>query len=316
MRLFWKPSSSRLTRLTVLGAVAVGVVAGIGQAAPDRSTAKPRSVSPPTIEGNSFREGSSLWAGNGLWANNPTRFTYRWDRCDANGAGCVSTGVTSRTYRLRRADVGRTMMVLVTASNRDGSATANSKPSPVIAANAPPANTSKPTISGTARVGESLTANPGTWTNSPTSFAYQWQSCDENGANCASVAGATSQLYGVRTADVDRRLRVLVTARTPAGASTAASDLTAPVRPPAGTVQAVSVTRVSLPDRLIISGVQFIPRTIGSRDEPLTARFRITDTRGRIVQGALVYAIGVPANRVSFEGERATDAAGWATFTF
>ena len=46
----------------------------------------------------------------------------------------------------------------------------------------PPANTALPVVSGTTQQGQRLTTSNGSWTNSPTAFAYQWQDCDSSGA--------------------------------------------------------------------------------------------------------------------------------------
>jgi hypothetical protein len=91
------------------------------------------------------------------------------------------------------------------------------------AAKAAPANTSLPSISGSARDGSVLTAAHGSWTNSPKSFAYQWQRCGAGGANCQPISGATSQKYTVTTADVGSRLRVQVTATNSSGDGQATS---------------------------------------------------------------------------------------------
>ena len=102
---------------------------------------------------------------------------------------------------------------------------------------AAPDNTAEPRISGSATVGSELTASQGSWTGSPTSFAYQWVRCPRggglpSGADCAAIGGATTTKYVVATADVDRRLRVRVTATNADGSRTVASNATAVVRAP------------------------------------------------------------------------------------
>jgi hypothetical protein len=89
-----------------------------------------------------------------------------------------------------------------------------------------PRNTALPTIVGTPSAGQTLIATTGMWTESPKSFAYQWQRCDTAGASCASIAGAISQSYVVADLDVGATLRVSVTARNAAGAATAVSEPT------------------------------------------------------------------------------------------
>jgi hypothetical protein len=61
------------------------------------------------------------------------------------------------------------------------------------------------------------------------SFRRIWQRCDTSGEDCRNISGATGRPVRVRTADVDHRLRALVTAITAAGVSTVASGPSAVV---------------------------------------------------------------------------------------
>ena len=94
-----------------------------------------------------------------------------------------------------------------------------------------PANTAQPTISGTTAQGQTLTATAGTWSNSPTSFAYQWMRCPASGgaadaSDCAAIGGATTTSYVVAAGDVGSRFRIRVTATNDDGPATAASNAT------------------------------------------------------------------------------------------
>src|SRR6478752_8787398 len=60
---------------------------------------------------------------------------------------------------------------------------------------AAPANTELPTISGTPKVGQTLTATDGKWANAPTSFAYMWLRCQKNGNKCSTIPSATAKMY-------------------------------------------------------------------------------------------------------------------------
>jgi hypothetical protein len=88
------------------------------------------------------------------------------------------------------------------------------------------------------QAGQTLTASTGSWSGSPTGYAYQWLRCDSSGASCAAVSGATSSGYGVQSGDVGSTLEAAVTASNAAGSASGTSAPTAvvaaaPSSPPA-----------------------------------------------------------------------------------
>ncbi|MEU8244103.1 hypothetical protein AB0C07_38110 [Actinoplanes missouriensis] len=93
-----------------------------------------------------------------------------------------------------------------------------------VAPQAKPQATKRPTISGTAAVGNVLKAAPGTWSPAATSYAYQWA------ANGVAIKGATGSTLTVPASVAGKRLTVTVTAkRTGHYSGTSASAATAAV---------------------------------------------------------------------------------------
>ena len=195
----------------------------------------------PTISGTPT-QGQTLTALPGSWDNmtKPTdSYAYQWQRC--TGSTCVDiSGATSSDYKLVLADVG-TVRVVVTATNPYGSTSATSAqyPSSGTVLTKVPVNVDPPTILGAAEAGQTLTADNGTWDNSPTSYTYQWQLCDSAGANCVAISGATASTYLIPSADIGLTITVVVTATNSYGSTDASSDPTTVVVAP-GTLTPVN----------------------------------------------------------------------------
>jgi hypothetical protein len=284
------------------------------------SPAKPSNTSAATVSGN-LAQNSTLTVNPGSWSGTlPITFAYQWQRCDSNGNHCGSiSGATGSTYKLTSSDVGHRLRVYVTAKNSIGSTSAYSKTTSVVGAIAP-VNTSLPGISGTLRQGSTVKASAGGWSSTLKILVYhfQWFRCDTKGANCTGIVGASNSSYVLVGADVGHTLLVQVRAQTSSDSTIANSKPSGVVAAaPAPPTNAVAVSGVALPDRLEVDKVQFSPRKVTSRKQPLVARFHVREiVGGRPVSGALVRAIGIPYNRLSSVRETATDGNGWATMTF
>ena len=200
-------------------------------------TATGGTGNPPPVNGaapvmsGTAQAGDTLTANAGAWSGSPTSYAYQSQDCNSSGGSCANiSGATGSSYKLVAGDVGHTVVVVVTAMNEGGSGTASSSATSVVqAAPSAPVITSAPVISGTAQVGDTLAANAGAWSGSPTSYAYLWQDCNSSGGSCANIAGATHATYALQSTDVGDTIVVVVTASNSAGSGSAASDATAVV---------------------------------------------------------------------------------------
>lgn len=179
----------------------------------------PTNTSAPTISGTA-QEGATLTANNGSWSGSAINFGHQWRRCDAAGANCADiAGATDQTYRAVSADVGKTLRVVVTATNGGGANSATTAQTATVLV-AAPVNTAAPTIAGTPQVNQTLTVSEGTWTGNP-NFTFQWQRCDTNGNGCTNIAVPSTRNYTVEQADVGFTIRVTVTASNGGGTAVA-----------------------------------------------------------------------------------------------
>jgi hypothetical protein len=204
-------------------------------------------VSVPTISGT-VKQGDKLTEHHASWLNGISSYSYRWERCNSSGGGCAKiSGATHSTYTLSVADVGHTIRVQEAAANASGNGKTVSSAHTAKVLPLAPTNLTPPSI--TANVSAVFTAGlgvvevHGSWTESPTSYAYQWQLCNASGADCAAIAGATGQTYTLTSADYNGTIRVQETATNSGGTSAPATSAQSPlVLPPApGNVTAPSI---------------------------------------------------------------------------
>ena len=92
-----------------------------------------------------------------------------------------------------------------------------------------PVNTASPTISGITTFGQLLTTTNGTWSNTPTSYTYQWSRASTSGGSYSNISGAISSTYTLVAADVGQYLKATVTATNASGSATSTSVATAQI---------------------------------------------------------------------------------------
>ena len=191
----------------------------------------PHAVTAPAVTG-SAQDGGTLSADTGSFTGTtPIAYTYQWQRCDADGTDCADiAAATTSTYTLASDDIGYAVRVVVTGTNVAGDDThRSSTPSAAVTA-APPVSTTAPSIAGVTVDGQTLTADHGAFSGTgPLAYTYQWQRCDADGTNCASLPGETGSSYKLVSSDVGGAVRVIVTATNGAGSDSATSAATTEV---------------------------------------------------------------------------------------
>ena len=204
----------------------------------------PTPVSAPTVVGGP-QAGKLLAALPGTWGGGkPVAFGYQWQRCDAAGRSCTSiSAATADTYTPTAGDVGHALLVRVSAVTSAGAASASSAATLAVASSGATAGTAPkaqklPAVQGSNQVGQTLTAQVGTWTGSPTSYSYQWRRCATGATACVAIAGAGGGTYTTSPGDIGSVISLTVTAigKGGAGSATAAPSATivaAPVPTPA-----------------------------------------------------------------------------------
>lgn len=161
-------------------------------------TAALTSTPTPKVTGTT-KVGKTLTATAGKWKPAPVALNYQWLR-----NGTPITGASKTTYTLTAADLGAYVAVKVTGS-KAGYTTTSKTSASTSKISLGSLTTATVKVSGTANVGRTLTAKPGTWKPGSTTFTYQWY------RNSTAIKTATKSSYTLTAPDLGTKLKVKVT---------------------------------------------------------------------------------------------------------
>src|SRR6185437_13922014 len=86
--------------------------------------------------------------------------------------------------------------------------------------NTAPVNSVVPVVSGQSLQGQTVSVSTGTWSPTPTGFAYQWQRSTDGGTTWSNISAATTSSYTVAAGDLGAQIRAAVTANNSYGSAT------------------------------------------------------------------------------------------------
>ncbi len=170
----------------------------------------PRALTQPSLSGT-VAIGRRLVCDTGSWEGAPD-LTIAWLR---NGRAIAAARAAD--YTLTTNDANTQVACQVTAVNAVGTTRAVSLAQLVPPPLAPPANLLPPAVTGTLALGQRATCNPGTWSASDATFAYQWL------RNGRLIADADRGTYRLTAADAGEVLQCAVTATSDGRGATARS---------------------------------------------------------------------------------------------
>jgi hypothetical protein len=92
----------------------------------------PAATATPQISGVAMVD-ETLTATHASWTGtSPLSTALRWERCEADGSGCVDLGLNGTTYTVIAVDIGKRLRVVSAASNVAGYAAVASSPTEVV----------------------------------------------------------------------------------------------------------------------------------------------------------------------------------------
>jgi hypothetical protein len=178
-------------------------------------------------------------------------------RCTV-GASALSNGVSTATVTINANQTGLCTITADSASAGDYATAASvARSFTILAAPTAPTNSGGTSVTGTASVGSTLTANDGSWADGGsaiTATSYRWQVCP-NPASCvwADVAAADSSTYLLGSSDVGKQFRIRVSKTNGIGTSTATSTATSTVAKGTQAALTIATTSVAFGSTLALS---------------------------------------------------------------
>lgn len=165
----------------------------------DSAAKKFTKLPKPTFTGQ-LKVGKKLTVKHGVASPKATSYSYQWLRNNK-----AIKKATKKTYVLTSGDAAKKISVKVTVKRTGYTAKSSTSSAKQVAA-LTFKNSPKPKISGSAKIGKTLTVSTGTWSPKPSSYAYQWLK------NGKAIKNETKKTYKIQTADRGAKLSVRVTA--------------------------------------------------------------------------------------------------------